>query len=66
MRTAILAVTLTASLFGKACIKDPKYPEQKCSDPSNIDAPEPASFLLMGAGLVGCGVILRRKKKSAN
>jgi hypothetical protein len=62
VKTAILTLTLSLSLFGRGCIRDPHYPE-KCENPSDIDSPEPATFLLMGAGLIGVGLILRRKNK---
>ena len=59
MKPLFTGLLLVSSLFGKACMKDPHFPEQKCGSPVS-DVPEPSTFLLLGGALC-IGAALRRK-----
>ena len=55
--------TLSTYLAG-ADIGDPNY-QADFSDFSPSNVPEPASLSLLGTGLVGLGLLRRRKQKTA-
>ena len=52
-----------ANLYGRGVVIDPNCTDTESCNPDITEVPEPASLLLMGAGLAVAGKIRNRRKK---